>query len=123
MRDPLLNPIDYPVIVFIGSESVESKKHHGSCNNCTHHDRQRYHIALVLPIGYLTGRTKTAKESMRIHFLTIAARSCDGSDHSLILTCRQLVSHVLLMGLWEALPTIELQHSGRGGLTMTVNPQ
>ena len=65
-----------------GLELGEYKKYGGYCNYCTYDDSQRYHIALVLPIGYFTGRATTAKESMRIHFLTVTARSCDGAKHS-----------------------------------------
>ena len=73
-----------------GLELGEYKKHSGYCNNCTYHDGQGYHVALVLPIGYLAGRTTTAKESMGIHFLTITAGSHDGFEHLRIVTLWQL---------------------------------
>ena len=70
-----------------GLDLGEYDQDSGHCDNCTHHDSQGYYIALVLPIDDFTGRTTTAKESMAKHFLTVAARSCDGFEHSGILTC------------------------------------
>ena len=76
--------------VFIDSEFGEEKNNAGPRNNCTHQDGHGYHITLVLPIDKLTGRTTTAKKGVGIHFLTMSARSCDRSEHLLILAFLRL---------------------------------
>ena len=63
-------------------EPGEDKNNSGHCNNYTHHDSHGHHIALVLPIGNLTGSTRIAKEGMGTHYLTVSAWSCDGAEHS-----------------------------------------
>lgn len=73
-------------------ELLEDKNNNGSCNSGPCHDSQRHHVALVLPVNKLTGRTTTAKEGMRIHFPTVAAGSIDRSEHGLILACWRLAA-------------------------------
>jgi hypothetical protein len=71
----------------IGSELAEDINNAGSRKNCTHQDSQGYYIALVLPIGNVTGRATAAKEGMGIHSITVTAGSCHRFEHRLILAC------------------------------------
>jgi hypothetical protein len=70
-----------------GSELTEEKNNNGTYRNCAHQDGQGDHIALVLPVGNLAGRTTTTHKRVGIRLFTAAARSCDGFEHPGILTC------------------------------------
>jgi len=63
------------------SEPVDDNNTARSHNNYTYQDGQGNHVALVLPIDKLAGRTTTAKKGMGIHSLTMATWSCDRSEH------------------------------------------
>ena len=70
-----------------GSELTEGNNNNGTYRNCAHQDGQGDHIALVLPVDNMTGRTTTTHKRVGIRLLTVAARSCDGFKHPRILTC------------------------------------
>ena len=75
-----------------GSELTEEKNNNGTYRNCAHQDGQGDHIALVLPVDNMTGRTATTHKRVEIRLLTVAARSCDGFEHPRILTCLQSIA-------------------------------
>ena len=75
-----------------GSELTEGNNNNGTYRNCAHQDGQGDHIALVLPVDNMTGRTATTHKRVGIRLLTVAARSCDGFEHPRILTCLQSIA-------------------------------
>ena len=80
-----------PSSVPMGLKLAEGKNNKCSDQNCTHQNCHGYYVILVLPIDNLAGRTTTAKERVRVHASTVAARSLDRPEHSSILDRGKLI--------------------------------